>query len=466
MPLLLAPARRATVLLRGRAPTVRAYRVAATALFVVNGVAFGSWAARIPDVAAQVGAGPATLGLALLCISIGALVGMQLTSALCRRAGPGLVASGAAGLTGATLALPGLSTSVGQLALALLAFGASTGVLNVAMNAVGVRVEAAAQRPVLPSLHAGVSVGGLAGAGAAAVVAATIPTALHLLVVAALGVLAAAAAAPVLLSADHQPVGEQAGGPAPAGSGGVLIVLLGLIAGCTAFGEGAVTDWGALHLDEIGASPALAAAGFAAFSVAMAVSRLAGNTLLRTLGPTTVVIGGALLATAGAAATAAVPVVAVGLAGFVLMGLGLANVFPIAIARAGAHGGPAGVARASSIGYTGLLGAPPLLGIVAETVGLHVAFATVAALAAAAAGLAALARPRPALATAFPVRRAVLAGAACAQRALRAAAPALGLLDATLDRARTAARRHVDSLDVLYAPFTHRPHEAADAVPS
>ncbi|WP_198962069.1 MFS transporter [Pseudonocardia sp. MH-G8] len=455
MPFLLAAVRRRPLLLRSRAPTVRAFRIAATVLFVVDGAVFGSWAARIPDVAAQVGAGPATLGLALLCISLGALAGMQLTGALCRRLGPGLVASGAAVLTGCTLTLPGLSTSVGELAVTLLVFGLATGVLNVAMNAVGVRVEAAAQRPVLPSLHAGVSFGGLGGAAAAGLVAATTSIAAHLLVVAAVGILATAAAAPILLAADAEPVREHPGA-APGGSGGTLVVLLGLIAGCTAFGEGAVTDWGALHLDEIGASPALAAAGFAAFSVAMAFGRLAGNALLRTLGPTNVVTGGALLATAGAAAVAIVPVVAVGLAGFVLMGLGLANVFPVAIARAGAHAGPAGVARASSIGYTGLLGAPPLLGIVAEAVGLSVAFAAVAVLAAVAAGVAALVRPRsaPRPATAEGLLR----------QALHATAPGFRLVG-------TAIRRHCDSLDVLHAQFAHPPtgrptHHGLEAVPA
>jgi hypothetical protein len=119
------------------------------------------------------------------------------------------------------------------------------------------------------------------------------------------------------------------------------------------------------------------------------------------------------------------------LAGFVLIGLGLANVFPIAIARAGAHAGAGGVALASTVGYTGLLGGPPLLGIVAEAVGLHVAFVTVAALAAAAAVLAV-----PAL------------GGERVLAALRA-----GLTGAA-DRARVAAHRHAGQLGVLHAQLS------------
>src|SRR5918997_129079 len=262
-------------------PTVRRHRIAATALFAVDGAVFGSWASRIPDVAAGVGAGPVTLGLALLCVSLGALAGMQLTGALSTRLGPGLTGVAAAIATCAALALPGLTGSVPELAVALLVFGAATGTLKVAANAIGVQVETAAHRPVLPSLHAGFSFGGLAGAAAGGAVASLASPAVHLLVVGALGVLATTTVAP--------------------------IVLLGVIAGSTAFGEGAVTDWGALHLKEIGASPVLAAAGYAGFSLAMACGRLAGNGLVHALGPTRVVTGGALLGTAGALVVATVP---------------------------------------------------------------------------------------------------------------------------------------------------------------
>jgi MFS family permease len=424
-------ARLRTARRRSNPPPVRRHRIAATVLFTVDGAVFGSWASRIPDVAASVGAGPTALGLALLCISLGALASMQLTGALCARLGPGLAGVAAAIATCAALALPGLTGSLPELAVALLVFGAATGTLNVAANAIGVQVETAAHRPVLPSLHAGFSFGGLAGAAAGGAAAAVASPAVHLLVVAALGVLATAAVAPVLLAADgeHAQDGDD---PAPRGGMRGLVVLLGVIAGCTAFGEGAVTDWGALHLQEIGASPVLAAAGYAGFSLAMACGRLAGNGLVHALGPTRVVTGGALVATAGALVVATVPTVEIVLAGFVLIGLGLANVFPIAIARAGAHAGAGGVALASTVGYTGLLGGPPLLGIVAEAVGLHVAFAAVAALAAVAAALAV-----PALGGVGRVLDATRAG-----------------LTVFADRARVAAHRHAGQLGVLHAQLS------------
>ena len=174
--------------------------------------------------------------------------------------------------------------------------------------------------------------------------------------------------------------------------------MLGLIAGCTAYGEGAITDWGALHLREtLAASPAVAAAGYAAFSLAMACGRLVGGRLVRSFGATHVLVYGSVLAATGMLAAAFAPAVAVALVGFALVGLGLANVFPLAIARAGSLGGSKGVALASTVGYTGLLGGPPLIGLLVGGVGLPSALATVSLLAAVAAGLSLYATPQRAL---------------------------------------------------------------------
>jgi MFS family permease len=161
-----------------------------------------------------------------------------------------------------------------------------------------------------------------------------------------------------------------------------VLVVLGAIAGCTAFGEGALTDWGALLLREQLAAPAtVAAAGYAGFSLAMAAGRLAGGRLLQAMGERRLLVGGTLLAAVGALAAVTTSSLAVALAGFVLVGLGLANVFPLAIGRAGLLGGATGIALATTVGYTGLLGGPPAIGLIAETAGLPVAVGSVAVMA-------------------------------------------------------------------------------------
>jgi len=169
--------------------------------------------------------------------------------------------------------------------------------------------------------------------------------------------------------------------------------LFGLIAACAAYGEGAVADWGALHLrQDLDASAGLAATGYAAFAIAEACGRLAGTSLLARLGQSRVLAGGGVAAAAGMLTAALAPALPVALAGFALTGLGVANMFPAAMAQAGLAGGPRGVAAASTLGYAGLLLGPPAIGLLANSVGLPAGLATVSALALAASALTFLAR--------------------------------------------------------------------------
>jgi MFS family permease len=360
-------------------------RAAVAVLFALDGFVFGSWAARVPDVAAATGAGSSALGVALLCLSVGALASMQLTGALCARVGPGLV-SVLAGLgVSAAAVLPGLAGTVPVLCAALLVFGAVTGMVNVAANSLGVQVEARAGRPLLSGLHAAFSGGGLLGALAGGLLSTSLPVALHLAGVAAVGLAAMAWAAPILLGAGRSPAPARprSDGAAPAGGRPTAaLVLLGAVAGATAYGEGALSDWGALHLrEQLHAAPALAAAGYAGFSCAMAAGRLAGGQLVLALGERRLLVGGSLLAAAGSLAAVTTTSLPIALGGYAVVGLGLANVFPLAIARAGALGGPSGVALSTTVGYTGLLGGPPMIGFLAEHAGLPTALGTVALLA-------------------------------------------------------------------------------------
>ena len=372
-------------------PSLTRLRTAVAVLFALDGFVFGSWAARVPDVSAATGAGATALGVALLCLSLGALACMQLTGALCARLGTGRTAALAGVAASATAALPGFASGVPQLCAALLVFGAATGAVNVAANSVGVQVEARAGRPLLSGLHAAFSAGGLVGALLGGLASTVVGVPAHLVGVAVLDLAVMAWAGPVLRAADgSSPAPREAPTAAPEDTARptAVLVVLGAVAGATAYGEGALSDWGALHLREhLHAAPALAAAGYAGFSSAMAIGRLAGSRLVAAVGERRLLVGGALLAAAGALTAVTTSSLAVALSGFVLVGLGLANVFPLAIARAGALGGPSGVALATTVGYTGLLGGPPLIGFLAEHAGLPTALGTVALMAALAAVL-------------------------------------------------------------------------------
>ena len=376
-------------------PSPQRVLAATIALFALVGAVFGSWAARVPDVSAQIGATHSSLGVALFCISAGALVSMQTAGPLCARWGPGRVSAAGAVAVSASVALPAMAFSLVSLCAALLVFGAATGLANVAANSLGVQVQQTLGRPVMSTMHAGFSFGGLFGALSGGLASVLIPASWHLIAVAVLGLVVTVAIAPTLAGfrfREAAPIDEHGAEPRPARPAvavGLVIVLLGLIAGCTAFAEGALTDWASLYLrEDLHATPVVAATGYAAFSLAMAVARLQGRRMILRYGDTTVLVSGALLAAAGmlAGALASSPYVALG--GFVLVGLGLANVFPLAIAKAGLLGGARGVARASTVGYTGLLGGPPIIGFLAAGWGLPVALMSVSLLAVLAAAIA------------------------------------------------------------------------------
>ncbi|WP_406264489.1 MFS transporter [Streptomyces sp. NBC_00191] len=370
-------------------PSLSRLRTALTVFFALDGFLFAGWVVRIPAIKEQTGSSASDLGLALLGVSAGAVVTMTLTGRLCRRYGshPVTVASGA--LMSLSIALPPLTHSPLALGLVLLVFGAAYGGVNVAMNSAAVDLVAAMRRPVMPSFHAAFSLGGMIGAGLGGLVAGGLSPTAHLIALTAIGLLVTAAAGPVLLRHPAPVTEHTAKGPGndPAprrlkGRTRRIVVVFGVIALCTAYGEGAMADWGALHLEQdLHAHAGIAAAGYSLFALTMTAGRLSGTALLERLGQTRTLVAGGTTAAAGMLLGALAPTVWLALIGFAVTGLGLANIFPVAVARAGALAGPGGVAAASTLGYGGMLLGPPAIGFLADWFSLPVALTTVAALA-------------------------------------------------------------------------------------
>jgi MFS family permease len=397
-------------------------RVLITLFFLLDGFVFANWVVRVPQVKAHVGASPGTLGLALLGVSIGAIATMTITGWLCGRFGTRAVTIATAALLACSVALPALMPTVLSLGAALFVFGAAWGGLNVAMNSAAVEVIAELDKPIMPSFHAAYSLGGLLGSIVGGIVADFAGAAAHLAFV-GLASLAATVAlgvpllrcAPLASERRHgaaaraQAAATDARAEAAAGQAGgrtaqaaqaaqdartarrltVIVFIFSVIALCSSYGEGAMADWGALHLHtDLHTSAGLAAAGYAAFSVAMFLGRVSGSWILRTAGRTSVLAGGGVTAGAGMLIAALVPSLPVVLVGFVLVGLGLSNSFPATVGQAGVLRGPSGVATASTFGYGGFLTGPPLIGFLADKVGLPVALTSISVLAAVAATIA------------------------------------------------------------------------------
>ena len=165
----------------------------------------------------------------------------------------------------------------------------------------------------------------------------------------------------------------------------LALVLLGVIAFCSFVGEGAASDWSAVYMtQELGSSEALGALAFAAFAVTMAIARFAADPLRARLGNVVLVRGGSLIAAAGLGLGLLVHEPAAAIAGFALLGLGLAPVVPIAFSAAGDLDPRATgrlVGRVATLGYVGSVAGPIMIGWLAEATSLRTALGLVVVLA-------------------------------------------------------------------------------------
>ncbi|MBZ4324365.1 MFS transporter, partial [Streptomyces huiliensis] len=318
-------------------PSLRRLRTALTVFFALDGFLFAGWVVRIPSIKERTGASAGALGLALLGVSAGAVAVMMLTGRLCRRFGSHPVTVVTAAVLALGIALPPFARSATALGLVLLVFGAAYGGINVAMNSAAVDLVTALRRPVMPSFHAAYSVGGMLGAGLGGLVAGRLAVTHHLLLLTAVGLVVTVFAGRVLLAhpAPRPPEAIPADdvshtsrrSAAPVRGRGV-VVLFGLIALCSSYGEGALADWGALHLrQDVGVGAGTAAVGYSVFALAMTVGRLSGTALLERLGQTRTLVFGGATAAAGMLLASLVPELWAVFLGFALTGLGLANIF-------------------------------------------------------------------------------------------------------------------------------------------
>ncbi len=393
--------------------------VAVAAAFVVNGTLYGSWAARVPALADQVGAGVEGVGLALLGPAVAMILTAGPAGRACARWGARPVL--AVCLAGACLLLPvlGLTGSVLALGLALAALGGLMGAVDVSMNIAAVAVIRRVRRPLMPVFHAGFSFGGLAGsAGAAGAAALTLAPAAQFSVVGVVGLAALAMTARAIpAEATERPEPAGSARRSPVGYRQVLsrgrLWLLAAVALCAAVAEGACAEWSALFLtNERAVGEAAAAAGYSVFAVAIAVTRLTGEWAQRRFGPYRLLVMSGGLAAAGVLLAAVVPSGVAGYIGFAIAGVGLAFCFPLAMDLAGAAGREPGgtggdreLGFVTTVAYAGLLGGPPMIGLVAGIGGLALAMGVVGVVALLIVPVALASRPKPA------GRPVVLAGA-------------------------------------------------------
>ena len=349
-------------------------RIAVAILFFLNGVILATWAARIPAIQSKLSLSPGELGIALLGVAAGALVAMNLSGYLAGRFGSKFVTAIAAICLCITLPLLALAPTLPLLIIALALFGGSNGAMDVAMNTQGVAVEKGYRRPILNSFHAFYSFGALTGAFAGGLVASRgIEPWPHFLSIAILCAVLMLFVFRFLLPASADAHGKSTAFARPTRA----LLTLGLIAFCVVLGEGAIADWSAIYLNgTLRTGAGLAVAGYAAFSIVMAVGRGVGDQLTTRLGAKTMVRLGGLIAAAGLTLALLVTWVPLVLVGFGMVGAGFSVVFPLTLSAAGRTTGQASgtaIAAVATCGYVGLLAGPPIIGFAADLVGLRIA---------------------------------------------------------------------------------------------
>lgn len=356
-------------------------RGAISAMFLINGIVWGTWIARIPAIATHLDVSRAELGVALPAFAIGALVVLPFAGKLI-----GMIGSANAfrwfGVA-RTLVFPflALATAIPELALVLFAFGLMHGVVDVSANAQGVEIERRRRSPILSSVHGFFSLGGMIGAASAGTIAG-LGVSLQAQFI-SLAIVAAAcylAVSRFLVADEAVPIAQAL----PATTRRFRISLppralwpLGAIVFAVALGDESVGDWGGLLMSqELQASAATAAMAYTVYSLAMLVGRMTGDSLVRRFGPVRVIAVGGMLSAIGLVLGQAIFTIPSVLIGIAMIGFGLSGVMPITYrAAAMTPGVPRGraVASVATIGYIGFLSGPPVIGRVSDMTSLRVA---------------------------------------------------------------------------------------------
>ena len=362
----------APALERPPAAGLDAARWSVSTIFLLNGAGIGVWAAHVPLVQARAGIDTGVLGFLLLTIAGGAISAMPLSGWMAGRWGTRAIVIGSAFLFALTSALLMNVGGLVPLFVAAYAFGASNGVLDVAMNANASEVEAARGIPTMSSFHGFYSLGGLIGAALGGLlIGAGLGDGRGALMMSVAIAVVIAVCARLLLAVPPAPHGSHFALPrGPA-------LFLGLLALLCFAVEGALVDWSALLLKaRTHVDAATAALGYSAFSITMAACRFAGDRLVLRFGPLRVMTVGGLGMFAGLMIAVVSTQFWLSACGFALIGLCAANVVPLIFAAAARMPGMSaggGLATVATLGYAGLLLAPPLIGSIAAHTSIAVA---------------------------------------------------------------------------------------------
>lgn len=359
------------------------HRIAVNIAFFINGFIYANWVSRLPRIQELFGADNQAIGFVLLAMSLGAVTAMPFT-------GWAIIRNGSRKITLVSLVLysavvPLIPFMPGWAVAMTLYFcmGIVTGMLDVAMNAQAVMIERMYQKPIMTSFHAFFSIGMALGAWSGAFFADTdLQLEWHFSIVVMLALIATIWVGANLIN-DRPDKNDVSDGPLfrlPTAS----LASVGFIAFCCMLGEGSMADWTVNYMENFaGSAEAIAPLALSAFAVAMTGGRLFGDRVRARIGDGSVILYGGILSTFGIFIIVFFPEQYLVITGCFLVGLGLSTIVPITYSIAGNRKElPSGVglAMVTTVGYSGFLFGPPIIGFIADWQNLRIAFLFVAAL--------------------------------------------------------------------------------------
>lgn len=349
------------------------------ASFLCLGLAMGFWGAHVPSAKLLYAIDEGTLASALITAGLAGILGLSQAGRMVNHLGPPKAACVTGGIMAICLVLTLLTPWLPLLFLALAIFGFVACCFDIAINTMASELEQQRAQPLMSGFHGVFSIGGMAGAGLVSAFFAMEMGPLHQMVLAACLVLSLSLwafqqtrvwASRLHSSASPRPSLRDHWRP---------LAGLGLLIGLGLLTEGAAYDWSVLYVREsLGASESLSVFAFAAFSGCMAIGRFSGDWLRARLSSRLLLQLSAAITLTGLGAVVLTEEAWVGIFGYGVAGLGLANVVPILFSAASRAPGPSpahNIAVVSAIGTAGFMLGPPLVGFMAEISSLRMGIA-------------------------------------------------------------------------------------------
>lgn len=354
-------------------------RLAVSLFYFCQGLAFASWASRIPDIKTKLHLSDGQLGSLLFALPLGQLATMALSGTLVTKFGSKKVLTVAAALYVVALTNLGLASQGWHLGVSLFIFGIIGNMCNIAVNTQGVAAENLFDKPIMSSFHGAWSIAGVTGA-----LVGLLMINLHIAPYLHFWIIAGLVWISILINNKFLVAGV---GPAsttkkklfskPEGA----LLQLGVIGFCSMATEGAMFDWSGVYFKDIVKAPqALVPLGYASFMVMMASGRFIGDRLIARLGRKRVLQVSGVLISSGMFLAVLFPYIITAVIAFMLVGLGVATVVPTVYSVAGRNAKVSpGIALAmvSSVSYLGFLMGPPLIGYIAELASLRYSYAVI-----------------------------------------------------------------------------------------